>query len=247
MQDIQRLVVERLGTMYAPDEMITLKQLGLTEYPKTVSGKVQKTVLAPLVRKFRQSRSSKTSADGSGSDASNHAIVSATWTKVLGIPPKELDPNLSLFSLVDSIGAMRFRDAIRKETGVTFSMADLRDNDTVTSQVEYLEVQGVREPAQLQSLRSVRDGPPTAKDMIHTMYDESKMDATEHAVESVLAPCGLEWTDVEDVVPAYDLLNYGMISGGIDKVGWQMAMHIPGSNVAVCLFFFFDLREETYG
>src|SRR5208282_3872175 len=44
------------------------------------------------------------------------AYPTTMWSKLLGIPPEELDVNGSLAELADSLTTMRFQNALRKET-----------------------------------------------------------------------------------------------------------------------------------
>lgn len=56
IQPMQDAVWRILGPEFVPDDIITLKQLGLTDFPKIISVKVQKSQLSALVANFRSLR-----------------------------------------------------------------------------------------------------------------------------------------------------------------------------------------------
>lgn len=56
---LQDAVQAKMGTMYAPVEVLSLQSLGLNDYPRTMVGKVQKSKLENVVKKCREERVSQ--------------------------------------------------------------------------------------------------------------------------------------------------------------------------------------------
>lgn len=56
IEKIQNTVLEHMGPIYEPEEILTLEQLGLEDFPRTLLGKVQKYKLTATVRKYLDAR-----------------------------------------------------------------------------------------------------------------------------------------------------------------------------------------------
>jgi aryl carrier-like protein len=200
MQDV---VLKSLGSRYVPDEFVRIADLGLDDWPKTLSGKVQKTNLAALVREYREARHSP-EADGIG--LSLELTVLRIWSSLLGLPPEQIDKKSPLQLFADSISIMRFRDKFKKETGRTLTLEDMVSHNTIGAQIKLLADQRPTPTRTRPVFRPERSGPPSVADMTHTHGDVVHADNTQSLVEEVIEPLGLSWeNDVEDVMPAYDL------------------------------------------
>ncbi|KAK3064607.1 hypothetical protein LTS18_005664 [Coniosporium uncinatum] len=209
----QEIALKTMGKMYVPAECIHLEDLGLTDFPKNTNGKVQKTKLAGLVKDWRTAREVvvEPQAEGlSNGEARSHSstnsrdhVVVRTWASLIGIPASEINLRSSTDEFADSISIMRFRDRVKKATGKTLSPEEVFSS-TIAQQIELLDNRS--QPVQSKStpLVLVRNGPPTAADMIHTQGSSERAKTSKQVVESTIGKFGLSWNDeVADVVPAY--------------------------------------------
>jgi aryl carrier-like protein len=198
--DLRKAALQSLGPAFVPNQFITLEELGLDEFPKTMSGKIQKMKLAAIVKHYLTTKHQ----DGSVKESRLLTIVKDLWSKNLGIPIDKLDINASLAEVADSISAMRFQSSLRKQTGKTVTIEQLVENNTISSQVKLLEGMPEERKKSLTATSSRRSGPLTTNHMLHTVENPGLFDITRTAIEEILRPMGLNWNDVEDVFPAYD-------------------------------------------
>ena len=79
IKEVQDIILRKMGNIYVPDEVIPLEALGVNDYPKTMAGKVKKTELAALVRKYR---ADKDASDSLINDDQLQATVRKIWAKI---------------------------------------------------------------------------------------------------------------------------------------------------------------------
>jgi acyl carrier protein len=132
---LQQAVLQHMGAAYVPDEVITLTELGLADFPKTISGKVQKSRLAELVLTFRDQRDHKQHA----SQGSIHDVIIRAYYKSTGIPVENLDLQTPVTNFADSISFMRVRDALRKQLGFTLTVQEMMEYPNIESQIRLLQ------------------------------------------------------------------------------------------------------------
>lgn len=194
-----------MGPSYVPAASYHLSDLKLSDFPKNLTGKVQKDKLARIVKEHRaavivpQNGTDKTKDIP---DGTAH-IVTITWASLLGIRPEDLGPEEQTTSFADSINMMRFRQKIKQETGKILTVEQVLGS-TIAEQIRLLDNQAVpsngivARPAPI-----ARPGGPTAADMVHCLGDEERAVATRKVVEEVLEPHGLNWENVSEVFPAW--------------------------------------------
>jgi len=113
IRSIQSLVVQQLGPTFAIDEVIPLKNLELSDFPLTTSGKIRKIELADVVKAYRHRsfrRDSGTECAGSSKDdalpsppVTMQERLISVWERVLGIDESELAPDTSVRTMADSL------------------------------------------------------------------------------------------------------------------------------------------------
>ncbi|KAK6069313.1 AMP-binding enzyme [Seiridium cupressi] len=217
---VQNAVLKLMGAIYVPEDVVSLQQLGLKDYPRTMAGKIQKTKLASLVKKYRADREILPPSVKS-SELATH--VREIWARAVGLEPSRLSLDAQIGEFADSITVMRVRDAIRRETGKTLSLVDMANAGTVSGQVDLLRRQtDVAEKKE--DKRMTRDGPPSINDMQHLIEEPNLFEPTKELVVQAISPYGLNWDDVEDIVPAYDYTNVIVETRLIDSWGFKFAM-----------------------
>ncbi|TLD14772.1 Acyl-CoA synthetase family member 2 [Venturia nashicola] len=221
IQGVQDAVIRSMGTIYVPDDVISLNQLGLVDYPRTMAGKIQKTKLAALVRKYR---SDQNAVMTNGTDSQLESDVKNIWAKAIGIPLTNLRVDDPLAEVADSITVMRVRDKIKRQTGKTLSLAEMAESGTIAGHIKLLKSQPVADFKETTHHRVIRQGPPGVEDMAHLTEDPELFEPTKAAVSKALAVHGLEWDDVEDVMPAYDFANVMAEVGEFDSWGFKFAL-----------------------
>jgi aryl carrier-like protein len=203
-REIRDTILKHMGTVYIPDESISLKDLGLDDYPRTTAGKIQKTKLAKLVSDSRKKRDTFIS---NRVDAQLERDVKEIWAKTVGLEPEQLSLHDPISNFADSITVMRVRDKVKRQTGKSLSLAEMVEAGTLAEQIKLLTTQPVSAENPQQKQLSQREGPPSVEDMAHLTEDPDLFEATKELVEKTITPYGLSWSDVQEVLPAYDFAS----------------------------------------
>ncbi|KAG8164562.1 hypothetical protein KVR01_006480 [Diaporthe batatas] len=205
-QLVQSEIVNHMGTLYVPEDVIPVKALGLEDYPRTTSGKIQKVKLAALVKKHL-SESEEALDSTTSNDANLTEQLRSIWAKAVGLEPSRIRLDAPTGEFADSITVMRVRDKIMRATGRTLSLAAMTEAGTIEKQVKLLLSMGAGHANGTQEVRverPTRKGPPGVEDMVHLIEEPDLFEPTKELVNSTLSSLGMDWEDVEDIIPAYD-------------------------------------------
>ena len=172
----------------------------LENYPSTASGKPKKGEIARLVREHL---GTALKASEEINDALTTAQLIGIWTALSGHSTDFLDPALSVGGFADSLMIMQFVHFVRKTLGKPITAKGLNTHRTISQQAKLIDPN----PKISYSVtrRSRREGPPSAKNMVHTRGDTRIADQTRRAVEEIIESMSLSRdADVEDICPAYN-------------------------------------------
>ena len=227
--DLQQAVLQHLGTAYMPDEVMTLTQLGLADFPKTTSGKVQKSRLAELVRLFRVGRDDKQNAPS----RSIHDIILHAYYKSTGVAVENLDLLTPVTNFADSISFMRVRDALRKQLGFTLTFQEMTEYPNIGSQIRLL--QGRHATAGNSScLKSRLSGPPSLDEMSIAFGNSDEATRMKTIISKTLEAKGFSWShDVASIIPAHDFLQVLLELELISTWNFAIAIMADGSSTQV--------------
>lgn len=232
---IRATVANDMGTMYVPGEVLSLSQLGATDYPRTMSGKIQKVKLAGLVRKHLEGLElPETPSKADDDDLALAAAVKEIWARATGQDVSHIPLNAPISTFADSILIIRVRGKIRTKTGRTLSMAEMNSASTIARQIELLKTKqsvNAPSPSAVTGRKRKRAEPPKMEDMVHVGKDRSLFTATKELISNTLAPHGLDWDDVEAVFPCHDHLN--VFQRVIDPLGINIGLLAHKASKAV--------------
>lgn len=224
VQELQKAALSKLGPAFVPDEVLSLKALGLDEYPRTMSGKIQKAKLAKIVATYRGARESALPNGYDGPKRLEDSIR-RIWSRAVGY---DVDDDTPISDFADSITVMRVRDRIFKETGSSISLSDMVDAVNIAGQIRIIERQG--QHTGKRPTRKYRPGPPGMEDLVHIGNDPDRFKQTKAYIEAELVPHNLSWEDVEDVVPAYDFGKTLSWTGIFESWNFMFAFLSKGMN-----------------
>lgn len=227
---VRNAVLKHMGAAYIPDDTVSIHDLGLSEYPRTMAGKVQKTKLTELVKKYRVDRDSRAAA---GDNSQLATEVREIWARAVGLEPSRLSLEASISEFADSITVMRVRDTITRKTGKTLPLIDMANAGTISGHIKLLE-QASTAAAKAEVKRPIREGPPQIDDMTHLTEDPDLFEPTRELITKTLSPYGLDWNDVEDVIPAYDFADVMVETRIFDSWGFKFAILAKKANKTVC-------------
>ena len=220
-----------MGPAYVPDEVLTLQELKLADFPKTVSGKIQKSRLAELVREYRSQRDMH--ADMTTSKKSIHDIIVKAFYKSTGIPVQDLDLQAPITNFADSISFMRVRDSLRKELGSTLTIAEMVECPNIASQIELLHRRNIQE--QKSEQYAIRNsGSPSLDEMSIAFGGLGQAKKMRDQISIAVESKGFSWSDdVASVIPAYDYMQVLLESELINSWNFAIAIMADESNTQV--------------
>lgn len=229
VKDLQQAVLQHLGTAYIPDEVVTLTELGLADFPKTTSGKVQKSRLAELVRLFRVRRDHKQNS----SMRSIHDTVLHTYYKSTGLAVEDLDLLTPVTNFADSISFMRVRDALRKELGYTLTFKEMTEYPNIQSQIRLLQGRDIKSLNGAFSTSKL-SGPPSLDEMTITFGSSDEAERMKTVISKTIEAKGFNWSqDVASIIPAHDFMQILLESELISTWNFAIAILADGSSTQV--------------
>lgn len=218
-----------MGAAYVPDEVITLPELGLTDFPKTISGKLQRLRLGQLVRTFRDQRDHK----HNGSKTAIRNVILHAYHRSTGLPVENLDLQIPVTNFADSISFMRVRDTLRKQIGVTLTVQEMIEYPSIQSQIRLL--QGRDFQAQNAAfLTSKPSGTPSLDEMSMAFGGLHEAERMKSLISSTVEAQGFSWSrDVASIIPAHDYMQVLLESELINSWNFAIAIIADGSSTQV--------------
>ncbi|KAH7408065.1 hypothetical protein BKA64DRAFT_438716 [Cadophora sp. MPI-SDFR-AT-0126] len=203
VKKIQEAVLPELGSSFAPETIIDIKDLNLSDYPRTASGKVQKYLLRDKVIQQQQ----RQTYAGSGTNENDMTTLTKVWANVLGISERTITPETSVHDWADSLMLVRFSAVFQRACGKLLSLQDLLENPTIQAQAKILSSRNVVSRTAFSDMWQDRIGPPSKDDMIHANGDSERARRTQEICTQTLSPLGFAWSDVEDVIPMHGAMR----------------------------------------
>ncbi|KAJ4293617.1 hypothetical protein N0V90_008901 [Kalmusia sp. IMI 367209] len=225
---LQDAVRQSMGMLHVPDEVITLETLGLEDYPRTASSKIQKGALRALVAAHRRLREPQPEAvndlKGVGHANLNDSVdefshkpteprsieetVLHVWWRATGIEPAKLDKEAPTFNFADSITIMRVRAMYRKELGVTLSVKEMSDNADLHSQIMALQRKGSKSKRDSAIQLSPPEQSQTLDEIQTIIGPYNSVEVFKEVATSALSKQGFDFDrDVENVIQTSDFIH----------------------------------------
>ncbi|THY41286.1 acetyl-CoA synthetase-like protein [Aureobasidium pullulans] len=202
LDNLRRTTIEKLGSAYAPEMILTLNDLNLDDFPKTTSGKLRKQTLQPLVQKYVDAQRK----GDSDTDGNLMEKLCSLWSRALN--HKSIKTQDIITDMADSLVLSRGRTFLRRDLGINITGEEILEHNTVAKQARLLASRtGTNGGQDYKDLQTTREGPPQLNDMIHTFGSGERATMTREHCEPLLQPLGLSWADVEDVYPMPDMMN----------------------------------------
>ena len=99
LTEVKEKITQDLGRAFVIEQVITLANLGIDDFPKTPTGKVQKNKLRDKVVRFLELQENEDTFDIKGTTKS----LTKLWAKVLGIIESTLTPQTSIHDFTDRL------------------------------------------------------------------------------------------------------------------------------------------------
>lgn len=195
-------IVQELGTDYALAGVLTLDEMGSSDFPLTGSGKIRKVELKALVSQYLQKRDKEQRRKTEDSTISQ---IRDIWSRVLGYTVEQ-DAGV----LADSLTIMRFCYEVEKTCGKRISPAEIYANATINDQARLLDDKIARREGQsIHNLHTKQSqAPPSTQDMIPTFDSYESAEKAPKLAKAALEALDLSWDgDVEAVYRNNDTIR----------------------------------------
>lgn len=229
---LQNAIRIAMGVLHVPDEVLTLHTLGLDDYPRTMSGKVQKSTLRNLVSAFRKHGDPFTSHIPSKPKSVEETVLHVWW-RATGVLPAHIDKEAPTSNFADSITIMRVRDMYRKELGLTLSAHEMIENGNLQSQISALEEKSSHSRKDSDHRAPLEVRSPTLDEIQVAVGPENDPTAFKKAASSAIGKYGFEFDlDVEAIIPTSDFTNVLLRHKIMDTWNFGIAVAADGSTIS---------------
>ncbi|KAL8828178.1 MAG: hypothetical protein Q9191_002742 [Dirinaria sp. TL-2023a] len=202
-KELRRHIARELGSAFAPEAILTFDELGLTNIPKTNSGKVKKDTLRTLIKGHLQRVNNQLNSD----KASIEMSFATIWSHLLLEPIKDLLATPDIIDKADSLEVLRFQGLVKRQYGRSIDLPQLLCLRTIREQAEHFE--NLESTMARPASRPLDVGTPDPVDMVHAHGDNRRVQRTKILAAPLLSHFHLDWdTDVEAVIPMPDYQHH---------------------------------------
>lgn len=140
--EIHHTVVEKMGPMCVPSHIIPLEALGVTDWPRTMTGKIRKVEVSELVKKFLQEGGEYHSGDEGGARPGKRdqlaREVLSIWARSIGLEETSLSVHQPVTEFADSLTIARVIRKIKRSIPGTGSLSaqEMTRADTIEAQID---------------------------------------------------------------------------------------------------------------
>jgi acyl-CoA synthetase (AMP-forming)/AMP-acid ligase II len=202
LPEVREKIIRELGSAFAIEKVIPITDLGMEDYPKTPSGKVQKGRLRDMAAKHLQDEQNEGSI-GRSSTYGSIETLSQLWVEFLGIHSTSLTPQTSVRDFADSLMISRFCAKLRRTTGQVMTLQQVLNQPTIEAQAALLSASSSTQKADYSDIPAKHDGPLEMHHIAHVASNSVQFESIERLTREILSPLGLAWDDVEDIIPMH--------------------------------------------
>lgn len=189
---LQSTVAAQLGRSFSPTVILDLKDdLGMDSYPTTTSGKIRKPVLRQLVVTYLEKLGAP---DSSSIDLA--AELAGLWSLVSGLRSDEIGPDTPIQAFADSIMIMQFLHLLRKTRLGYLTMHEVTISNTARKQAELLVYRD-----------ECKKGQSSQSQQPDYLLSSANISQYEQVASVKLKTLGLDWEDVQEVIPMTDYMK----------------------------------------
>jgi acyl-CoA synthetase (AMP-forming)/AMP-acid ligase II len=141
-KEIHQTVVKEMGPIFMPSEIIPLEALGLTDWPRTLTGKIRKAEVTELVNKLLQdgeySESSGTATPGRDEQLASKVLD--IWARSVGLEETSLSIDQPISEFADSLTIARVIRRLRRTVPGcgSISAQDIARTGTIKAQIDLI-------------------------------------------------------------------------------------------------------------
>lgn len=236
---LQLDVSKHIGPEFVFVHILTLEELGLSDYPVGPGGKVRKPVLKKsVVEHLNKTKQPDALANGTATSPSKDQgndywieFVKSIWADLLHIDSSLFDEDFRLEHFTDSLTAMRYCFEIERLTSKRLTVADVRDAPTIRTQAILVSGASVETYVAGKTDLDVQHetGPPTLADVLICRGQESKFKEIQELAKPGLEHLGLTWEqDVQECFGALPLWSATVLLPPTRTFNLRFAFEVRG-------------------
>ncbi|PYH43054.1 acetyl-CoA synthetase-like protein [Aspergillus saccharolyticus JOP 1030-1] len=160
-RQLKDTVRAKMGALYVPAGVVAVSALGLSDYPRTLAGKVQKSKLTELVGAYWTERKSqaRNRLYKPLKSHSNSKVIESLLSAIAFAKGEDINPATRLIDLgIDSITSIALLNQVRQETKVSLPSSLFFTPHTISKIIERL--QSITNPADLLDFDTAAEEPP---------------------------------------------------------------------------------------
>lgn len=204
--EIRVSVAKAVGQYAAPQKVVHLRSLGLSEFPLTSVGKADKRWLKDLVHQHYASIGDDQRANKINQkhdQTPSEGPLAEVWAGLTARRSSDISVTEAVTEYADSLLVLQATSRISRKTGKTITAEEILAHPTIEGQSKILDRRALNH-APSSTSPTISDGPPDATDIAHVRNDPTRYQHTQNIVGKFLAPLDFGWQDVQDVLPCYD-------------------------------------------
>lgn len=233
---MQQAIRQSLGPSYLLGCIVNLSDLGLNGFPTTSTGKVKKDELRSLAAAFLKEHKSTDTTTGLPMDEDKDAQVKDIrgtvidiWSEILATPARELELEIPILQLIDSLTLARVRVLIRRRTGKDVPIDLLACEGGIEEQARIVtEYDRASTTTMTDQSSKERDQPPGLSDVFLALGSAERYNQIQRLTKRTLQSVGLDWNMVQEIFPLLESKIHYLAQPRPDHSSVRLALWMPG-------------------
>lgn len=140
-EEIHRTVVAKMGSICMPSQIISLESLGVTDWPRSLTGKIRKPEVSKLVKKLLQRDEyprPEARATRIGDQLAREVL--GIWARSIGLEETSLSIHQPIYEFADSLTIARVIRKIKRSIPGSGSLSarEMAQADTIKAQIDLI-------------------------------------------------------------------------------------------------------------
>ncbi|KAJ5660331.1 Nonribosomal peptide synthetases (NRPS) [Penicillium longicatenatum] len=202
LEELHADIVSELGAGFAPSMLLHLQSdLGQEKFPTTASGKIQKAIVRQWTLNYIKTSKPVELKSGNGTVESQLTVF---WATLSGRSEASIQPDVSVHTFADSMMLIQFCALVAERLRKKITVREVFDAKTINCQAEILRGKLEMSVTNIQSNNSDKALFPILE---QSEAGQNRLASIKKHTTAQLAAMGVQWSDVEDVLPMTDSMT----------------------------------------
>ncbi|KAJ6103316.1 Nonribosomal peptide synthetases (NRPS) [Penicillium sp. IBT 16267x] len=207
LEELHTTIVSELGAGFAPSMLLHLQSdLGQEKFPTTASGKIQKAIVRQWTLNYVKNTKRVELSSGNGTVESQLTVF---WATLSGRSEASIQHDVSVHTFADSMMLIQFCSLVAEKLRKKITVREVFDAKTINDQAEILRERPEMNNA---SPNVIKTQSTQSKGALFPILEQSqagqnRLASIKKHITAQLAAMGVQWSDVEDVLPMTDSMT----------------------------------------